>query len=192
MLERLDMAEQLVLASPPSGSACFSECGTWRYWLKREWDHTKPYGAILGINPSTAGADDDDPTIRKGIGFAKRWGWGGFWMVNPFGFVATDQRLLLTAEDPVGEENDFYLGEIITDASAMGGVVIAWGSAKTVAVRRLLDARLAEMLKKRTIQPEREQLLCLGLTADGSPRHPLMLPYATALVPWNPAQQGDT
>ncbi len=164
------------------GTACFSDCGTWRYWLKREWDFEKPYGAIIGINPSTAGADDDDQTIRKGIGFAKRWGWGGFWMINPFAFVSTDQRNLLTAADPVGEENDFYLGEIIAGASAMGGVVAAWGSAKTPAVRRLLDVRLEQMRHKRTILPER--LLCLGHTADGSPRHPLMLAYDTPLKPW--------
>ena len=161
----------------PRGTACFSDCGAWRYWLKREWDGAKPCGAIVGINPSTAGADDTDQTITKGIGFARRWGWGGFWMVNPFGLVSTDQRGLLNAADPVGEENDFYLSEIVANAHC---IVAAWGSAKTTAVRRLLNARLESL---RPVFEGRE-LLCLGTNADGSPRHPLMLSYDTPLQPW--------
>lgn len=57
--------------------AMFSKCRKYRYVLWRIWDDDKPRVMFIGLNPSIAGAIIDDPTIRKVIGFAKRWGFGG-------------------------------------------------------------------------------------------------------------------
>lgn len=163
--------------------ARISPCGLYRYSLSRRWDIFLPMGLVLGINPSTADAERDDATVRKLIGFSKRWGWGGFYLGNPFAFRSTDQRGLLTAADPVGPGND---SELCTLRALSCQIVCAWGSAKTPEVRKLLDERL------RVMAPlfAGRDLLCLGTTADGSPKHPLMLSYSTPLEPWAPPRRG--
>lgn len=159
------------------GAAAVSDCQLYRYWLGRRWDQSLPMGVLLGINPSTAGARDDDHTTIKFQGFTRRWGWGGYYLGNQFAFRATDQRELLRADDPVGPHNDVVLQELLQQGSR---IVVAWGSAKTRAVRRLLDARLQNMAPLLRTRP----LYCLGVTTDGSPCHPLMLSYDRELQLW--------
>jgi hypothetical protein len=171
---------QRLLAPGVHGGALFSPCMAYRYWLSRLWDPSLPLGVVLGINPSTAAAEVDDQTTVTLIGFGRVWGWGGYYLGNPFAFRARDQRELLGAVDPVGPDNDDHLRSLFQRADQ---VVVAWGSAKTPAVRRLLDARLAQMADLLGSRP----LLCLGRTKDGSPRHPLMLSYETTLEPWRRA-----
>lgn len=158
-------------------TAAVSECGRYRYSLSRRWA-TGTAGVFVGINPSTADAEAEDATTRKWRGFAERFGWGGYTAINAFAFRATDQRKLLTAADPVGLYFESYFAAAVR--SRIAPVVCCWGSAKTAAVRALLDGRL----------PALAQLLigldlsCLGRSKDGSPRHPLMLGYDTPLQPW--------
>ena len=59
-----------------TGTALFSPCQRFRYTLTRTWDETKSGVAFICLNPSTATATEDDPTIRRCIGFAKTWGYG--------------------------------------------------------------------------------------------------------------------
>lgn len=160
--------------------AVFSACRNWRYLLWNVWDPTLPLPGLLGINPSYAGARDDDHTTRKLCGFGERLGWGGYLLGNPFALVSTDQRGLLTAPDPIGPENDYHLG-LLLERSAF--VVCAWGSGKSAPVRKMLKARLWSM---RASLRDR-QLMCFGTAADGAPRHPLVLGYDTPLVPWRAA-----
>jgi hypothetical protein len=87
-------------------SAVFSPDETWRYELRRVWDPTRPSMAFVGLNPSTADARHDDPTVRRCINFAKRWGFGGLIMLNAFAFRAADPREMMAAADPVGPDND--------------------------------------------------------------------------------------
>lgn len=89
-------------------TAGISECGTYRYWLCREWSPGLDSLVWLMLNPSTADATQDDPTIRRCMGFARRWGYGGITVVNLYAYRATNPRDLLTAADPVGPENDRY------------------------------------------------------------------------------------
>jgi hypothetical protein len=85
-------------------SAAVSRCGRCRWWLRR----TDPRGgsgrvvAFLMLNPSTADAQRDDPTIRRCLGFARAWGYSVLEVRNLFAWRATDPRELLTAADPVG------------------------------------------------------------------------------------------
>jgi hypothetical protein len=62
------------------------------------------------LNPSTADGKEDDPTIRRCIGFAKSWGNGSLEVVNLFGFRATDPKELLEVKDPIGPENNIWIG----------------------------------------------------------------------------------
>ena len=67
-------------------NAELSACGKYRYRLSRIWDDKKPLVLFIMLNPSTADAEQDDPTIRRCIAFAKNWGYGGFMAGNLFAF----------------------------------------------------------------------------------------------------------
>lgn len=105
--------------------AVISECGRWRYELTRKWDEAVDLHFIM-LNPSTADADIDDPTIRKCIGFARIGGFGGIRIVNLFAHRATNPKELLTCDYSlaVGPENDAHIRKI----PARSTIVAAWGS----------------------------------------------------------------
>lgn len=159
------------------GGAIISPCGAYRYLLERRWlsvNSSHRYGeraCFVMLNPSTANADEDDPTIRKCVGFAGRWGCSEIDVVNLFGVRSTDPSVLLRGGEIVGHDNDQHVADAVAKASV---VVAAWGAhAKPFAMRRKVIER---MLPRNT--------MCLGRTKDGSPRHPLMLAYATPLQPY--------
>src|SRR5690242_6108456 len=104
----------------------FSDCRAYRYTLWREWDiFDKNYVMFVGLNPSTADERVDDPTIRRCIDFAKRWGYGALCMTNLFAYRATDPRVMKAFPYPVGPENDKWLVRCAREA---GVVVAAWGN----------------------------------------------------------------
>lgn len=163
--------------TPPGGSdtrgAVLSDDGRYRYTLARELSLFTPgsEGTVLFVmlNPSTADALLDDATIRRCIGFAKRWGFSRLTVGNLYALRATDPRELALADDPVGPDNDYWLGAL---AEAAEQVVYAWGGNAMVPnraadVRRLIEA----------IVPSPP--VCLGRTRQGDPRHPCRLPNAT-------------
>lgn len=160
--------------------ARFSPDRRYRYRLWREWGDPEKRCVWVMLNPSIAGEDDDDPTVRKCIGFAKRWGFGAIDVVNLFALVSTHPSGLLFAEDPVGPANAEAMAEAFRGARR---IVRAWGT-HGPRIHRLCVAQ-APKLAHAMIQHMR--IPCetgtLGRTNDGSPRHPLMLPYAT---PWCP------
>lgn len=148
------------------GSAVFSPCQRYRYRLDRRWDSLfsdrKGPCVFVGCNPSTATDVDDDPTIRRCIDFARRWGHDHYIMVNLFALRSTDPGALLVARDPIGPENDRHLREAFREAHI---VVAAWGVASP-----LCAARAQAVLTFLSGKP-----LCLGHTASGAPRHPLYI-----------------
>lgn len=130
------------------------------YWL----DETTTVMFIM-LNPSTATADEDDPTIRRCMGFAWRWGFDHLVVTNLFAMRATSPKSLKAAEDPVGVGND----SIITGwANKVDMVVAAWGTHGGYQVR---DLKVLSLLKT-TVSDE---IWALGLTSIGRPRHPLYL-----------------
>ncbi|OHE90058.1 MAG: hypothetical protein A2213_00065, partial [Lysobacterales bacterium RIFOXYA1_FULL_68_6] len=146
-------------------AAELSPCGLYRYTLRRTWDRSVSAVVFVGLNPSTADAERDDPTLRRCVSFARAWGYGGVVMVNLFAFRATDPKDMKRARDPVGVFNDGYISE---QAQAAGCVVAVWGAGGRHLNRDLAVMRL---LRACGVKP-----LCLGTTNDGSPRHPLYLP----------------
>jgi len=81
-----------------------SPCGIYRYTLTREWEDGRCV-AWLMFNPSNADATDDDATIRKCIGFSKRWGYGRMAVVNLYGVRSRDPKTVAKTADPVGPLN---------------------------------------------------------------------------------------
>ena len=122
------------------------------------------------LNPSTADERRDDPTIRRCVGFARRWGFGGVEIVNLFALRASDPRVLRRAGDPVGAANDRHIARAAARATL---VVLAWGACGR------LRGRSAE-IRARLSRPAPR---CLGLTRSGEPRHPLYLRADARLVP---------
>jgi hypothetical protein len=150
----------------------------YRYRLWRCWGDGNRRVAFVGINPSTADETKDDATIRKCVGFAKRWGFGALDMVNLFAWRDRDQLGLLASSDPVGPRNDATIAEVFRVASR---VVLAWGPGKSVAVGRLVRSRVQSRgwNDALMVAQDRCEFGRLIETADGSPGHPLMLPYVT-------------
>ena len=143
--------------------ALFSRDRRYRYRLWRRWDPARAQIAFCMLNPSTADEHADDPTIRRCIGFAREWGYGGVEIVNLFALRATDPRELMTARDPIGRRNDSYLIETSRRSAA---VVIAWG---------IHGAFRSRGAVARGLLSPRARLLALGWTREGEPRHPLYL-----------------
>lgn len=145
-----------------SKGAKISECGTYRYQLWRIWDKDLPKVLFIMLNPSTADANTDDPTIRRCIGFAKSWGYGGFYVGNLFAYRSTSPKGLLDADDAFGEWNNYHLNEM---AEKCDLVVCAWGN--------------APILKKMKYYPTLNNISkpkhYIDLAKDGTPKHPLYL-----------------
>lgn len=161
-------------------SARISPCGLYRYSLDRSWDKSLPSVVFVMLNPSTADADRDDPTIHRVVGFAKSHGFGSLRAVNLFAYRATDPRYLWTAPDPVGPEN---YTEIESSCRSADDVVFAWGAMKKEAQFER-SRRVDSIVRSIGHSPK-----CLGLTKDGEPRHPLYLPLSSKLRPWaNPCK----
>ncbi|MCC6428308.1 MAG: DUF1643 domain-containing protein [Phycisphaerales bacterium] len=145
--------------------AALSPCGKYRYELTRFWDGRKPAIAFVMLNPSTADAQVDDPTIRRCIGFAQAWGYGELRVYNLFALRATEPAELLGDTDPVGPDNAAYLARAVKCER----IVCAWGAAKMPRNHQFHALLVTDHL----MGAESRSLHCLGYTADGSPRHPL-------------------
>ena len=140
--------------------AVFSPDRVYRYALRRMWDSSSPIVLFVGLNPSTADESKDDPTIRRCVGFARRWGFGGIWMTNLFAYRATHPRELRRVADPVGPENDEW---ILRSQEECTLVVAAWGNGGRY--RNRVGAVL----------PLLKNSHCLAVNQSGQPAHPLFL-----------------
>lgn len=145
--------------------AYISKDGVYRYNLVREWgDADSPGMLFIMLNPSTADAVEDDPTIRRCINFAKREGCGYLEVVNLFAFRATDPSDMKAASDPVGEENDIVIRQALDDADV---VVCGWGAHGSYRGR---DEEVITLIRN-----SGHDAMALGVTKAGLPRHPLYL-----------------
>lgn len=127
------------------------------------------------LNPSTADADIDDPTIRRCVGFSRRENAGGIIVMNVYAFRATKPADMKAAADPFGPENVAYQNRLADWANRAGQpIVCAWGpnASDTAALRTV-----------QRLQRYGVRLVCLGKTQNGSPRHPL---YVKADQPFEP------
>lgn len=149
-------------------SAVLSDCGRYRYTLERRWG-VSPAVLFVMLNPSTADAEQDDPTIRRCIGFARSWGAGGLRVCNLYPWRATDPADLPRGPEVFGELPGGHEHNARAIAEALDGaarVVVAWGA--TPGPWPSQAAVVAAL-----IRAAGHDLHALGLTARGAPRHPL-------------------
>lgn len=154
-------------------SAVFDPTCAYRYRLTRVWDRG-PRVAFILLNPSTANAHVDDPTIRRCIGFARSWGYSGVEVVNLFAYRTPSPSALRSVADPIGPDNDTHILAVAAEAEA---IVLSWGNhgaylSRAQAVLPLLSAC--------------GNLYTFGLTASGQPRHPLYLPASQPRLAFTP------
>ena len=155
------------------GAAVFSRCGRYRYSLTRAWG-TAPPATFVMLNPSTADATKDDPTIRRCRGFARDWGCGGLVVVNLYAYRATKPADMLAAADPVGPLNDVTLRAAAEEAWIRNApLVVAWGANARPERAAAASGLIGQF------GPD-----ALGVTKAGQPRHPLYLPAAAPRTPW--------
>lgn len=152
----------------PSG-AIFSACGNYRHMLWRYWGPERAFLHICGLNPSTADHQKDDPTIRREIDFAKRWGFDGLLKTNLFDLRATDPKVMMAHLRPCSHDNDNYIYACVIRS---GLDLAAWG------VHGSHNNRASEIAPKYMWR-------CLGKTKDGFPRHPLYVRADTQPIQFN-------
>lgn len=153
-------------------------------------------GKVLWVmlNPSTADEANDDLTVKKCIGFTKRWGFGGVVVVNLFSYRATNPKdLFRWAEEWSGIGSDpINEASILLAATGCDRVIVAWGAQNgahfNAAVRRTVDILEASGSSSGIAC---RRLFCLGTTKDGHPRHPSRIAYATELVAYDHSQAGS-
>ena len=133
------------------------------------------------LNPSIADDQQDDPTVRKCMGFAAANGCNSIVIANLFAFVSPYPAALLEVDDPIGIQADDYLSRAVQiTQSDQADLVAAWGSQPRLrdALRPRVDL-FEQICRTFSVTP-----LCLGVNRDGSPRHPARLGYDTPLEPW--------
>ena len=149
--------------------ADFSLCKKYRYSLKRVWDEEKKKVLFICLNPSTATETQDDPTIRRCVGFAKDWGYGGLYITNLFAFRATDPKNMKKETFPVGRDNNDWILELHERCDL---TIAAWGTHGRF-LRR--DRIVLDLLRSGPALLDSSPVHCLAITKNGLPKHPLYL-----------------
>lgn len=157
-------------ATEIDAGAIFSDDRKHRFKLWRIWQPEPRMIVFIGLNPSTADETTNDPTVRRCINYARRWGYGGMFMANIFAYRATDPADMKAAADPIGEHNDSFLNSMVAECET---AVACWG---THGAHRERHAEVTGFLSG---------LKCFGKTKEGFPRHPLYLPNTAQLEDFN-------
>lgn len=157
----------------------YGDRNQYRLWLSRNWsmrrftDGRTPYALWIGMNPSVASGEIDDPTIRREMAFTKAMMIDTYVKVNVMDYRATaPEQLLYPDTVPRSDKN---LDCIVGMAERARVIIAAWG-ALPKPLRRYAD----DVLRALTGRP----LYCMGRTKDGSPRHPLYLPSVARPEVW--------
>lgn len=154
--------------------AIFSLGRRYRYLLRRRVGFGETVCLFIMLNPSTADETQEDPTVRRCMDFAQRWGFGILEVVNLFGLRSTDPAMLRTVNvEPVGPDNDYW---ILSRAMQAARIVCAWGNHGSFDGR---SAHVVAMMVAAGVE-----LMHFGLTKCREPRHPLYLPKVMSPMIW--------
>jgi hypothetical protein len=147
--------------------ASFSTCEKYRFSLWRIWNEGLPKAMCIGLNPSTANADKDDPTINNLKRALSKLGFGGFVMVNCFPIISSKPDILkgIDINDPENTDNHYFISDLAEECQE---VIFAWGNFDIVSEKGI-DKRWEAMFANAK---------CFGKNKNGTPCHPLALMYS--------------
>ncbi|MEH6667760.1 MAG: DUF1643 domain-containing protein [Psychrobacter sp.] len=152
-------------------AATISNCNLYRYNITRKWNlEGDNLVSFIGLNPSTADASKDDPTLLRCINFSKSLGFDGMILVNLFAYRSTSPKAMKEFINPIGEENDAYIIDAIMQTNK---TILCWGNH---GVHKSRDIEIHNL-----IRTYRELNFCFGKTLSNQPRHPLYLSRNTPL-----------
>lgn len=140
----------------------FSFDKTHRYRLWRIWDKSLPKCLCIGLNPSNANENKDDPTIRNLIKVLTKLGYGGFYMMNCWTYISSKPELIKT--NSMNSWNTELLGVTAYECKE---VIFCWGNFKIIK-DSAKDEELSEMFKNAK---------CFSKNKNGSPMHPMGFTY---------------
>jgi len=149
-----------------------SPCRTYRYALGRRVSSASGRVLFTLLNPSKADEEKNDPTLTRGMGFTRFWGFGELVYCNLYGYRSTDSAQLWKTADPIGPLNDETIARFARSATL---IVCGWGRQPKATDRAKDVVRLLRSFG---------QIHHLGLNNDGSPKHPLYLPSTTQPTLW--------
>lgn len=162
---------------PVRKSAIISDCGRYRYELRRVWDDALPPYVSGMLNPSTADHEKDDRTIVRNWRRAESMGCGSLIVWNLGAGRATRPSDWMVMSDPIGPENDVHIRRILFECRQRNGIAtVGWGAHGSfmgrdhVATKIAIETGLA--------------FRCLGTTKDGQPKHPLYVARGQRLIEW--------
>jgi hypothetical protein len=158
------------------GAAEISACGQYRWWLRRWW-RAGPCVAWIMLNPSTADAAKNDPTLHQVVHFTRAWGYSGLVVVNLYPIRTPSPAACLRWAKMSRGEDDLAAAathalhrnrQVILDQVAGADLVVAaWGSGVYDRVHiRGIEAAVREAMGSAGLH-------CLGISATGHPKHPL-------------------
>ncbi|TJW14344.1 MAG: DUF1643 domain-containing protein [Mesorhizobium sp.] len=148
-----------------------------RWWGDLIERASAKYALWIGMNPSTADWNFNDPTVAREIKYTKdHLGLNRYIKMNVMDFRSTDPKALLSMrrDERCSPQNH---SEILEYASKAEIVIAAWGSLPRVLRQHAIEVE--EMLRQAGIK-----LHCVGYTQDGSPRHPLYVRGDAPLLPY--------
>ncbi len=167
--------------------ASFSDCGMYRWNLKRRISSNSNSLIFIGLNPSKADSQLDDPTIRRLSSFARRWDYGSLIVLNLFAKISSSPSILERSSDPIGYRNNDELVKWIYRWShnPFLELWLGWGNKGILRSRNLEILRILKIneIVRRSHYPSASGPLAIGLTLKGNPRHPLYLSSQASLRP---------
>lgn len=163
-----------------------------RLQLTRSWDAgVLDRGAlvVVGLNPSVADDERDDPTIRRCVSFARREGCNELVMLNLHATVATQPTALWAQVTDGRVSRVMPDDEVATFETHLlrhpKRVVLAWGNGGALA-----EARVRQVLALLALQalplpgaPSWRPPVAFASNTTGHPKHPL---YVAADAPLQP------
>ncbi len=163
-----------------SSKASFSPCGMYRWSLRRKWSKSNKRTLLfVGLNPSIATGEKDDPTLRRLLRFSRGWGYGELIVVNLFARISKTPEVLIKCAEPIGVKNDheLFIQFCNWSQTSWRDLCFGWGERGVLFQRNL---EVMEMVKffwnvRQLKFFDASGPFSMGLTRNGNPRHPLYL-----------------